>query len=142
MKNNYNKPRRSFRERLYQFMYGRNGVDTLGNAILILYLALFAVNIFVSSPIIFLIELALLGYSIFRMMSRNIYKRQSENRWFCGIGRKIKGRFSLFKSEWRDRKTHVYYKCPHCKKTLRLPKIKGKHTVNCPCCHTKFDMKV
>lgn len=142
MKNNYNKPRRSFRERLSQFMYGRNGSDMLGNAILILYLALFVVNIFVSSPVIFLIELVLVGYLLFRMMSRNTYKRQRENAWFCGIGRKIKGRFGLLKNEWRDRKTHIYYKCPHCKKVLRLPKIKGKHTVNCPCCHTKFDIKV
>lgn len=141
MKNNQ-RPRRSFKDRLIGFMYGRNGSDTLGIAFFVLYFVLFFINIFTRSLILFFIELAIIVYVFFRMMSRNVYRRQAENRWFCSIGRKIKGRFSLFKSEWRDRKTHVYYKCPHCKKTLRLPKIKGKHTVNCPLCHNRFDIKV
>ena len=123
-------------------MSGRNGADALANAMFILYFVFFIINIFVRSAIISLIQLVIIGYVFFRMMSRNIYKRQRENRRFCSIGRGIKGKFTLLKNEWRDRKTHVYYKCPHCKKTLRLPKIKGKHTVNCPCCKQKFNIHV
>ena len=32
--------------------------------------------------------------------------------------------------------------CPACRKVLRLPKIKGAHTVCCPCCGKKFQLKV
>lgn len=137
-----NGQKRPFKDRLIGFMSGRNGADALANALFILYFILLVINLFVRTYIISIIQFAILGYILFRMMSRNLYKRQRENRGFCSIGRAIKGRFSLFKSEWRDRKTHIYYKCPHCKKTLRLPKIKGKHTVNCPCCKQKFDIKV
>lgn len=137
-----NTQRRPFKERLIGFMSGRNGADALANALFIVYLVLFLINLFVRSYIISIIQLVTVGYIFFRMMSRNIYKRQIENRRFCSIGRAIKGFFSLSKSKWRDRKTHIYYKCPHCKKTLRLPKIKGKHTVKCPCCKEKFDINV
>ena len=123
-------------------MSGRNGADALANAMFILYFVFFIINIFVRSAIISLIQLVIIGYVFFRMMSRNIYKRQRENRRFCSIGRGIKGKFTLLKNEWRDRKTHVYHKCPKCKSVLRLPRIKGKHTVNCPRCHERFDMKV
>ena len=133
---------RSFIERIAIFMYGRNGADALGNACFILYLVLFLINLFVRSFIISAIQILILAYVFFRMMSRKVYKRRKENQFFCSLGRPIKKRFLLFKSEWRDRKTHVYYKCPHCKKVLRLPKIKGKHTVNCPCCKQRFDIRV
>ena len=141
-KNKAYKQKRPFRERIAAFMYGRNGADALGNTCFILYFALFIINLFVRSFIISGIQILILAYVFFRMMSKNIYRRQKENRSFCAIGRSVKGRFNLLKSEWRDRKTHVYYKCPHCKKVLRLPKIKGNHTVNCPCCKQKFDIKV
>ena len=33
-------------------------------------------------------------------------------------------------------------KCVFCKKVLRLPRIKGSHTVRCPCCDRRFDMTI
>jgi uncharacterized CHY-type Zn-finger protein len=59
-------------------------------------------------------------------------------RAFGGIGRK----FSFWKRKFADRKTHVYIKCGVCKKTLRLPKVKGEHTVKCPNCANKFKVKI
>ena len=46
----------------------------------------------------------------------------------------IKGFFVLRKNKFRDRKTHVYRKCPHCKAQIRLPKVKGEHKCACPKC--------
>ena len=85
---------------------------------------------------------ALLVLAVVRAMSRNCQKRYEENmkfeRAFGGIGRK----FSFWKRKFADRKTHVYIKCGVCKKTLRLPKVKGEHTVKCPNCANKFKVKI
>lgn len=134
--------RPSFRERIARFMYGRCGYDELSRALWIICLVLLVVNVFCELLVISLIESALLVYAIYRMMSRNLVARNKENAAYLKFVGKIKGFFSLQKSKRRDRKTHVYLKCPSCKNTLRLPKIKGEHTVNCPCCHTRFDMKI
>jgi len=136
----------SFKEKLISFMYGRNGADALGNFALILYLVLSIVNGFitslVASLIISLLCYGLLIYSFFRMFSRNVTARRKENQAFCSVGRKIRDFFRLARNKWKDRKTHVYVKCPSCKNTLRLPKQKGEHTVKCPCCSERFALKV
>ncbi len=141
-KNKAYKQKRPFRERVAMFMYGRNGFDNLCNFIWILCIILVLVNLFIGSIIISVLETALIVYTVFRSMSRNIYKRQKENAAFLKIKRKFTGFFKLRRNKWRDRKTHVYKKCKKCKNVLRLPKVKGKHTVNCPCCHNRFDIKI
>ncbi|MBR5515382.1 MAG: hypothetical protein IKU52_04190 [Clostridia bacterium] len=54
---------------------------------------------------------------------------------------KINGFLKLSKNKFRDRKTHVYRQCPCCKANLRLPKAKGIHTVKCPRCFARFEVK-
>ena len=146
MKHRSTGPRISFRERIYRFMYGRNGTDAFCKALFVAYLILIVVNLFIRqrtvATVLSALELALGAYIIFRIMSRNIYKRQRENQWYLGKLGRIKGFFSLQKSKRRDRKTHVYRKCKHCKNVLRLPKAKGKHTVKCPCCQKRFEVKI
>ena len=128
-------------------MYGRYGADTLSKVILwtytgilVAYLILrliFQGNLLASiiiSVSYFLISGALIYWMVFRMLSRNIYKRRRENEKFCGF-------FKLMKNKWKDRKTHVYRKCPKCKAVLRLPKAKGKHTVVCPRCKNRFGVR-
>lgn len=75
------------------------------------------------------------------MFSRNVYKRSGENTKFLRMTYPVTSRFKSWKNRWRDRKTHKYLKCPHCKQQLRVPKGKGEITVTCPKCHTKFDGK-
>lgn len=132
----------SLRERFYRFMYGRNGADGLCRALLVVYVVLLLVNVFVRSWILSIAELAVAAYMLFRMFSRNLYKRRRENQWYYNQYNRVRGFFRLCKNKWRDRKTHIYRKCPQCKNRLRLPKIKGRHTVNCPCCHNRFAVKV
>ena len=142
MRNQFYRPRRTLRERFYSFMYGRNGGDALGRALLVLYLALYVVQLFARSYILWGVMTALFVYTMFRMLSRNLPARQRENAWYWRIEQRVRGTLKLQRDRWRDRKTHVYHKCPACKKTLRLPRIKGKHTVSCPCCHHRFGMRV
>ena len=131
-----------FRERIARFMAGRNGPDALGNFTLWFCVALVIINLFFELIVISVIETALLIWSIFRIMSRNIYKRRRENEIFLKAKGKIKAPFVMMKNKWRDRKTHVYKKCPQCKSNLRLPKVKGEHSARCPRCGCLFDVKI
>ena len=142
MKRGYGRPRMSFRERVAHFMRGRNGVDSLGRAVLILGCVMAAVNLIFRSLVLALLGDAVLIYVVFRMMSRNLRARQAENARWWNFCKRIKDFFRLQKNKRRDRKTHVYHKCPHCKKMLRQPRVKGKHSVCCPCCAKRFEMRV
>ena len=123
-------------------MYGRNGYDTLAKTLLWVYLAVFityaVVSLFVDSVLLYvaymILSLWIVIYILFRVMSRNVTKRRAENQRFCDF-------FKLKRNKWRDRKTHVYRKCPVCKAVLRLPKAKGKHSVICPKCKNKFTVR-
>ena len=127
-------------------MMGRYGTDELYYLILSVCLILIIVNQFVTNVIaniiISSVEILLFAYSIYRVMSRNIYKRQAENMVFRKIINAIKEFFILQRNKHRDRKTHVYRRCPACKSTLRLPRQKGKHTAVCPRCERRFEVKI
>ena len=153
MNYNGNNSKRPIRERIAEFMYGRNGIDNFHHFLFWVIMILSLINIYFKSWVISAITFLLLIYSIFRVLSRNVYRRQKENQIYLkyvaklrGIYNKskkvVKSKISILKDRWRDRKTHVYKKCPHCKNTLRLPKIKGKHTAACPCCDARFDIKI
>ncbi len=120
------------------FFYGRNGFDDLARASIIAALVVFLVAGFcptgIVKTVIFLISWALLGYSYFRILSKNIYKRVQENRRFTG-------EIKMLKTRWAQRKTHVFFKCPKCKTWLRVPKKKGKITITCVKCSEKFDRR-
>ena len=140
---------RKLRDKLISFMYGRNGMDKFNQFLfkiyLILLVALWIVSIF-TNPIIYTIWSACLSvfaiYIIFRCFSKNIVKRQVENRNFLEVMSQFKTYSNLNKSKIRDRKTHIYKKCPYCKAVLRLKRIKGNHRAACPRCSKSFDIKV
>ena len=138
---NYNR-RPSFRERIAGFMAGRYGIDRFYHFLLAMCFILIVINMFVNSLILSLAESGLIVYTFYRVMSRNIYKRQQENEKFIKFADKPKQFINLQKCKRRDSATHVYRKCPSCRNNLRLPKEKGKHTVVCPCCKHRFDVNI
>ena len=134
---------------LYSFMRGRYGADTLYwwslGAIIVLWVLrlIFSVlRINIVASVLDLLSTVILVIAVFRMFSRNTYKRSAENRAFCRFIGKHKDKFTLIRDMFRDRKTHVYKKCPKCKAVLRLPKKPGEHTVRCPKCSDRFDVKI
>lgn len=140
---------RNFRNKLISFMYGRNGMDKYNNFLFVLYFIIlilqWILSIFIPAGLSLafsLLLLFLIAYITFRCMSKNIYKRQAENRRFLAISDRIKAHFRLQKNKFHDRKTHVYRKCPSCKAVLRLKKIRGKHRAVCPRCSKSFDVLV
>lgn len=131
-----------FRERLYMLLDGRNGLDALSITLLGLAAGILLVNLFLHTVVLVVIEYALLLWVIFRFFSRNLAARQAENRRFKGFFGAIGRFFKLQRNRFRDRKTHVYKKCPSCRTILRLPRVKGEHGVTCPKCRAHFDVKV
>ncbi|MBQ8303274.1 MAG: hypothetical protein IJX97_07035 [Clostridia bacterium] len=138
---NYNE-RPSFRDRIARYMMGRYGIDRLYYFLMAVCFILIVINIFLHSFWISILESALIIYTFYRVMSRNIYKRQQENEKFIKLADKPKKFINLQKCKFRDKETHVYRKCPSCKNNLRLPKEKGEHTVVCPCCKHRFNVKI
>lgn len=130
-------------------MYGRYGTDTLywwlfGGSLLcsILGRVFGGFGLAIAGNVLRLLTSAGLVYAMFRFLSKNKYKRMAENRTFCQFLSKAKKKLDLLRNMIRDRKTHVYKKCPKCKAVLRLPKSKGEHTVRCPKCGDRFDVKI
>lgn len=132
----------NFLLKLQKFMEGRNGMDKLNRFLFIVYIILIFVNLFAGSLVLYLIELALIGYIFYRCLSRNIYKRSKENQWYMKVEKPVKDFFVRQKNKIRDIKTHRYIKCHHCKAQLRVKRRKGKHTVRCPKCRQEFEVNI
>ena len=115
------------------FMMGRYGSDKLNMAILGIGLLLIVVTMINPIGILDLIltglSYAMMFWAIFRMFSRNTYKRYQENR-----------KYLLFVSRIKDRE-HRYYHCPRCRQTVRVPRNKGKIAITCPKCKEQFIKK-
>lgn len=135
-----------FKEKLNRFMYGRYGFDELSFALLLISVVLSLVRLFIRNTALnlslYALDVLLFALIIYRMFSRNIYKRKSENAKFKKIVGKPASVIKLNINRIKYRKTHVYRKCPHCKNVLRLPKVKGKHHAACPVCGNSFEVNI
>lgn len=131
-----------FKAWFISFMSGRYGMDRLNTVLLWCCIGLSVINVFVSSLVLYVAQTALLVWAMFRFLSRNYAKRRAEYEVFQHFFGKIGAFFKLRRDMVRDRSTHVYKKCPHCKATLRLPKSKGSHTVRCPRCSERFEVRI
>ena len=118
------------------FMNNRNGVDDIGRFCMFAALCFLILSFFFRG-FFSIIGVAFLGYCYFRMFSRNITKRYEENQKFLGFKDRFFGFFRIGFKRIRDRE-HRYYRCPRCKRTLRVPKGKGRISIHCPTCGTDF----
>ena len=124
----------NLRYRTAQWMQGRYGTDELSRSMSIAAAVLIILSLFRKLSFLWFPGMALLIWSLFRTYSKNIDRRSAERGWYLGVRSKVEAFFSLQKRRWRDRKTHVYFKCPGCKKILRVPRGKGTLKVRCPQC--------
>lgn len=127
-----------FKNWLYKFMYGRNGVDQLSNFLLYSSFIVLIPTLFISNKVVKTIFLILFWviviYNYFRIFSKKIYKRQKENNFYVSKTNYIKTKFS-------QRKTYRFYDCPKCHTHLRVPKGAGLVTITCKKCGYQFDKK-
>ena len=126
---------------LRRFMYGRYGNDMLNQALMLIALFFAAVWSFVRVAPLSLLVLVLLGVCYYRMLSRDISRRQAENQRFLAWWMPKQKSLRDARARWKDRKTHRYYKCKCCKTYLRVLRGKGKINIKCPKCGNQFVKK-
>ena len=126
------------KEKFMRLMYGRYGVDTLGKYSLGAGLATMVLSIVFDSYTLSLLSWFFIILTYFRMFSRNLYKRSSENQTFLNKTYKLRTWFGKQKNMMAQRKTHHIYRCPGCKQKIRVPRGKGRIEIRCPKCHTTF----
>lgn len=129
------------REKLQRFMMGRYGVDQLNRVYIGLVFVLLVLSMITRWSILYLVALALLVYSYYRMFSRNISKMYAQNQKFLNIRYKAVAKWNKTKNHMKQRKVYRFYKCPSCKQKVRVPKGKGKICITCPKCRTEFVKK-
>ena len=132
---------RLIRNFLRNLMTGRYGPDQLGVAMTIVSLVIYLLYGILSFTPLMFVSYALLILAVFRMMSRNIQRRRSENDKFIRYWWPIKTKAGRLKTELKQRKTHKFYNCPSCHNNLRVPKGKGKLQITCPKCGERFIKK-
>ena len=125
--------------KISSFMYGRYGNDALTNFLLILGLILMVISWIPRLWWVYFLAAAVLIWSLFRTFSRNFAKRRRELDRYLKIQKPIANFFKLSRNKWRDRKTHVYFKCKKCKAVLRVPKGKGSIVVICTRCKDRIE---
>ena len=129
-----------FINKLRKFMIGRYGIDDLYNFLFRLYLVLFLMDIFINSRVLIIIELIVVVIMFYRVLSKNIYTRQKENRTYLKLKKEVLKPINNIKRNFKDRDYYVYKKCHKCKTTLKLPlpKKRGIQHVKCPKCKNKI----
>ncbi|WP_297424163.1 hypothetical protein [Clostridium sp.] len=128
---------------LKKFMYGRYGGDNLSRALVIVFLVLVLITNFLPRFLSGLIFVAYIPVvlCVYRIFSRNIYKRQQENYKYLRMRNSIISWINRKLSRTKDLKTHKYFTCPNCKQKLRVPRNQGKISVTCPRCKNSFKGK-
>jgi hypothetical protein len=132
------------------FFKDRYGVDTFGIVLVFLALILSRINI------VWILGAAVFLYAIYRMLSKDRNKRFQEQQkfnsllqkfmkifsregsFFSKLFKNLQGRYYYSKMIFQQRKQFEFFKCPKCKKNLRLPKNKGRLQVTCPVCKFEF----
>jgi len=136
----------NLRHRIIELLKSMYGNDQLNIALFCLYLLLSLAQLFfkgiASDVIISTLQCLLLVYAFFRMFSKNIYKRKSENDKFMMLFNKLINRAKQLYNSVRYRNRVLYRTCPKCRARLRMTRKRGKHTVKCPLCNSEFVIRI
>jgi len=127
----------NWQQKLRALLRDRYGLDQLSVALMLLGCLLTLILSLCGVRYYRLIGLLPMLLALLRVLSRNSEKRRAENDRFLRIWAPIKGKIGVKLQHAQDT-DHRYYPCPTCKKTLRVPKNRGKIEITCPHCGTKF----
>ena len=130
------------KDKFLRFMYGRYGVDQFSKCLVVLGILFLLLSGFTrNGGIFYLLSLAILVYSYFRMFSRNHSKRYAENQLYLKYTAGIRKKISAIRYGFSQREHYHIYKCPSCGQKIRIPRGKGKIEIRCPKCNAHFIKK-
>ena len=135
-----------FRCAVARFMYGRNGMDQMNQALLRGYLVILVaqlifslLRLWIPARICESLLWVLMVFILFRMFSKNLTKRRAENQKFMGWIWKARNNAAGAKARRAD-KEHKYFTC-RCGAICRGPVGTGQIVITCPQCGAKIDAK-
>lgn len=132
------------KEKLARFMVGRNGNDQLNLFLLGLDVVLLIVASLVrgnAGRVLYVLTFALLGWTYYRMLSRNLVRRRQENGRYLRTQYRVAAAVKLRREKWVQRRDYKFFTCPSCKTTLRVPRGHGKIKIVCRKCGNTFTGK-
>lgn len=152
----------NFLYRLASFMNGRRGWDQFGLFLMIASFVIEIIGNILRIRLIYYIGLAMFFYCVFRIFSKNIFKREMENRKFMSFWFRFKNGKQFWEQKRQEKEqkkngtytyteeerekngsggktVYAYYYCPSCKQQVRIPAGKGRVKVTCPRCGENFD---
>ena len=133
------------RERFARFMAGRNGNDQLNRFLLlaavVLLLLASLLRRSVLGNLLSLLVPVLLVLTYFRMLSRDLYRRRSENERYLRELEKLRAKLRILRERWNQRKDYKFFTCPSCKSVMRVPRGRGKIRIVCHRCGNTFTGK-
>ena len=122
---------------LHKFMLGRYGPDHLCIAMIIFSFVLSLLYSILGYLPLVLISYFVFGLTIFRMLSRNIFRRRAENDKFIRYWWPVRTKVKNIAGRVRQLKSHKVFKCSSCGTKLRVPRGIGKLQVSCTKCGEK-----
>ena len=130
-----------FRAAVSRFMSGRYGSDQLNLTMVIGALIVTTIGSLTGVYFLTLAADALLLLAIFRMFSKDLYRRAHENQVYLEKTQKVRRAVTEWVNRVKNSRKYHYYTCPKCKQRLRVPRGVGNITITCKQCGTKFDKK-
>lgn len=130
-----------FRAAVSRFMSGRYGSDQLNLTMVIGALIVTTIGSLTGVYFLTLTADALLLLAIFRMFSKDRYRRAHENQVYLEKTQKVRRAATEWVNRVKNSRKYHYYTCPKCKQRLRVPRGVGNITITCKQCGTKFDKK-
>ncbi len=130
-----------FRAAVSRFMSGRYGSDQLNLTMVIGALIVTTIGSLTGVYFLTLAADALLLLAIFRMFSKDRYRRAHENQVYLEKTQKVRRAATEWVNRVKNSRKYHYYTCPKCKQRLRVPRGVGNITITCKQCGTKFDKK-
>ncbi len=129
------------RSRLKNFMTGRLGVDALNGA---LFAAVAALTLFAAlsdRQFPYLLACIALVWALRRALSRDLARRETENRRFLAPARGARSRLASRRARRAAERGYKFFNCPGCGNRLRVPRGKGRLQITCPRCGQRFEGK-
>ncbi len=123
-------------------MAGRNGNDQLNRFLLLADVILLLLAGLLGrrglGSLLYFLVLALLGLTYYRMFSRDLYRRRSENERYLREKEKLRAKGRVLRERWAQRKDYKFFTCPSCKAVMRVPRGRGKIRIVCHKCGNTF----
>lgn len=133
---------------LQNIMQQANPIDQLSRFLLQAGAVIGIIGILLRHDLILWLGFGLIIWMYVRTFSRDKAKFYKQNQQYLAQKARVTGFFNLNKQKIdkkkkraEQKKTHRFYNCPECKQQVRIPKGRGKVTITCPSCGTKFVKK-